>query len=81
MQKEAQRVQGITMKEEDIWKEMEDDLRKKYAQVAPHTLQEKASIMKVYAMEDTNPFEVEFMFVKYVIKHYIKKVRNRHANR
>lgn len=62
---------------EDIWKEMEEDLRKKCAQTGrayeePLTAEESLDML-----ENSNPFEAVFMFMKYAIKHYIKQIRGR----
>lgn len=64
----------MNMEEEDIWKEMEEDLRKKYKQTGKG-YQQPNPIMKVYAMEAMGPLSAIFIFTKYVIKHYIKQIK------
>lgn len=58
----------------DIWEEMEEDLRKKYKQ-AEKGYQKPPPIMKVFAIDEVNIFEVGFIFMKYAIKHFIKQIK------
>ena len=69
---------------EDIWKEMEEDLRKKYKQTGsqkPLTAKEIPTATELLDMlEDSNPFKATFMFMKYAIKHFIKQMHKSNQN-